>query len=136
MTRRLIVASLIATLSVIVAACSDDAATETTAPPGDRSSAVGPGISITEALEGPVGEVLLINGFIVAREGGDVLLAEALAESYPPQAGGATLVVEGLDMGSIDGANTAEGVTWTDTQIQLTGTIEAGVLTVLSTTSG
>jgi hypothetical protein len=78
----------------------------------------------------PDGSTVTVDGFLVATEGGDVLLAEALAESYPPQAGGATLMIEGLDPLTVPGAITDMGVTWTDGAIQLEGTITAGVLTV------
>ena len=69
---------------------------------GGASSAVGPGITIAQALDSDLDEPLLVNGFLVA-SGEEVLLCEALAESFPPQCGGDSLLVEGLDLASIDG---------------------------------
>ncbi|NIA25404.1 MAG: hypothetical protein GWP04_07515 [Gammaproteobacteria bacterium] len=57
-----------------------------------------------------------------------VYLAETLAESYPPQPGGAHLIVQGLDLSHVDGLSTVRGITWSDEQVQLLGTIQDGVL--------
>jgi hypothetical protein len=91
---------------------------------------VEPGITVREALESPDGATVAVDGFLIAAEGHDVLLAERLAESHPPQPGGATLVVEGLDPRAVPGAITDMGVTWTDGAVQLIGTISDGILRV------
>ncbi|MGH3092050.1 MAG: hypothetical protein ACRDOG_06950 [Gaiellaceae bacterium] len=91
--------------------------------------AAGPGISIEEALASELDEMLLVNGNLLA-EGGDVRLCSALAESFPPQCGGASLLVEGLKLEEVDGLVTEGDVSWTDRPTQLLGVVEDGVLTV------
>ena len=95
-------------------------------------SGVGPGISIPEALTTTLAGPLLVNGFLVA-ESGEVRLCEALAESLPPQCGGASLRVDGFDLTSVPGRQTADGVTWSDEPIQILGTVVDGVMTVSTT---
>jgi hypothetical protein len=142
LTRRRTPAAVLAAAALILftAACADDDAVTTTrlqAPTTTEGEAttttekpVGAGMTVADALAEPGGTPVKVDGFLVAAEGGDVLLAEVLAESYPPQAGGAVLVVEGLDPASVPGAITDMGVTWTDGAIQLEGTVTGGVLTV------
>ena len=93
---------------------------------------VGPGISIPEALTTTLQGPLLVNGFLVA-ESGEVRLCEALAESLPPQCGGASLRVDGFDLASLPDSQSAGGVTWSDAPIQILGTVADGVLTVSTT---
>ncbi len=70
-----------------------------------------------------------VEGFLVHRNG-VTRLCELLAESYPPQCGGSSVRVEGLDLNSVAGLTTAEGVTWSDDLVRLTGRLRDGVLTV------
>ena len=70
-----------------------------------------------------------VEGFLVHRDG-VTLLCELLAESYPPQCGGSSVRVEGLDLESVAGLKTAEGVTWSDGVVRLTGRLRDGVLTI------
>lgn len=70
-----------------------------------------------------------VEGFLVHR-GGVTLLCELLAESYPPQCGGLSVRVEGLNLESVAGLTTAEGVTWSDDVVRLSGRLRDGVLTV------
>lgn len=97
---------------------------------------VGPGISVAEALQSTLAGPLLVNGFVVTTADDTVYLAEALAESLPPQPGGATLIVEGLDLDVLDGLTSAQGITWSDQPVQILGDVADGVLTVSATTSG
>ena len=99
------------------------------------SLAVGPGISVAEALTSDLSQPLLVNGFIVTDAEGTVFLAESLAESFPPQAGGAKLIVEGLDLTLLEGMTNASGISWTDQPVQVLGTVQNGVLTVAVTAS-
>lgn len=70
-----------------------------------------------------------VEGFLVHRDG-VTLLCELLAESYPPQCGGSSVRVDGLNLESVAGLTTAEGVTWSDDVVRLTGRLRDGVLTV------
>jgi len=119
-------------LAVALLSACDSSEDEPTSPP---SSAMGPGISIADALASDSDQPLLVNGAIVATTT-DVRLCEVLLESYPPQCGGDYLIVEGLDLSTIDGLEEASGVSWTDFAFQLLGTVQDGVLTVNSLTSG
>ena len=124
---------VLALTMALLAACGadpDDSGTD-----AGVSSGVGPGITVAEALESTVPGPLLINGFIVA-DSEKTVLAELLAESMPPQAGGATLIVEGLDLSTIPELKSAQGISWTDHQVQLLGEVSDGVLTVSSLSSG
>jgi hypothetical protein len=89
----------------------------------------GHGISIDEALASDSDEMLLVTGNILAQDG-EVRLCSALAESFPPQCGGASLVVEGLKLEEVDGLITEGDVSWTDRPIQLLGVVGDGALTV------
>ncbi len=108
--------------SVSAAACGDSGVV----------SGVGPGISIGEALASDLQGPLLINGHLHAQDG-QVRLCELLAESFPAQCGGRALMVEGLDLTTMDGLTTEGSVTWSDQPVQLLGTVEGEVLTVTVT---
>ncbi len=92
-------------------------------------SAVGPGISIEEALAFDGEQPLLVNGVIVA-SGEEVRLCSALAESFPPQCGEPSLIVEGLDLDSLTGLSSEGAVTWSEEQVQLVGSVSDATLTV------
>jgi hypothetical protein len=62
--------------------------------------------------------------------GEEIRLCSALAESFPPQCGGASLLVEGLSLGDVDGLITEGDVSWTDRPIELLGVVADGTLTV------
>jgi hypothetical protein len=116
------VAALLA--ATTLAACGgDDSANDGTGP------ATQPGISIDEALASDSDEPLLVSGNLLAL-GDDVRLCSALAESFPPQCGGSSLVVEGLNLQEVDGLITEGDVSWTDRPIQLPGVVSDGTLTV------
>jgi hypothetical protein len=84
----------------------------------------GPGISVPEAIAsaGDVGEVL-VNGNLFIDPGGTVRLCDAIAESFPPQCGGARLEVRGLDLEGVPQLQEANGVRWAE-GIQLFGRVE------------
>jgi hypothetical protein len=128
--------ALIATLAAAgaLAGCggddvaADDAASGPTVPQASGLGA-GPGISIDDALASDSDEMLLVNGNLLAQDG-EVRLCSALAESFPPQCGGASLVVEGLKLEQVDGLVGEGGVSWTDRPIQLLGVVGDGTMTV------
>jgi len=93
---------------------------------------VGPGISIGEALTSNLTGPLLINGLLHAQND-QARLCETLAESFPPQCAGRFLVVEGLDLMTMDGLRSEGSVTWSDQPVQVLGTVEDEVLTVAGT---
>lgn len=95
-------------------------------------SGVGPGISIGEALTSKLTGPLLINGLLHVQND-KARLCETLAESFPPQCAGRFLVVEGLDLMTVDGLRSEGSVTWSDQPVQILGTVEDEVLTVAGT---
>ena len=117
---------------------SDDTSGGSSGPGGDDSAGLGagPGISIDEAIDSTLDGPLLVNGYIVAEEGGEVRFCSALMESYPPQCGGSSLIVEGLNLEEVDALESAQGVSWTSADTQLLGTVEDGVLKVSTDSQG
>jgi hypothetical protein len=92
-------------------------------------------LSVEEAIASGAEGHVTVRGFLVAADGEPVRLCAALAESYPPQCGVASIVVEGLDLATVDGLTTPPEpqyahTSWTDAVIELRGELEDGVLTV------
>ena len=75
--------------------------------------------------EGPAA----VTGSLLAN-GDDVKLCAALAESFPPQCGGGSISVVGLDLDALDGLTTEGDVTWSDLPITVEGVLADGTLTV------
>ena len=112
--RRIITVLLLG--GVLVAACGGEATDDTAAVPvvpdsvisdglpladDDNAtvlSGVGPGISVEEALASTLDGPLLVNGYVFVYPDGSVVFADLILESFPPQPGGATVTVEGLDV--------------------------------------
>jgi hypothetical protein len=118
--------------AALLAGCgvNDDSDDDSPAGPSQVSGmAAGPGISIEEALASDSDEQILVNGNLLA-EGGEVRFCSALAESFPPQCGGPSLRIQGVELEEVDGLVTEGEVSWTDRPIQLLGIVEDGVLTV------
>jgi hypothetical protein len=86
-------------------------------------------VSIEEAVDAGSDEPQLVSGNLLAL-GEEIRLCSALAESFPPQCGGASLLVEGLSLGDVDGLITEGDVSWTDRPIELLGVVADGTLTV------
>jgi|FLYL01.1.fsa_nt_gi hypothetical protein len=128
---------LVLILAAAVVACSDPATSISTTAPPDASGirpadgvtplAMGPGISVEEALADGVDDLVLVNGYLFVSRDGSVLLASGLAESYPPTPAGATIPVTGLDLTEFDLVE-AQGVHWTEEPVQILGSVEDGVL--------
>ncbi|MDJ0496315.1 MAG: hypothetical protein QNJ75_12730 [Acidimicrobiia bacterium] len=118
MKRTVVFAALVTTL---FAACGDDASDEAAEP-----------VSIADAID-TEGEVV-VTGYLFVLDGDSVVLAELIAESFPPQPGGATITVEGLDLAALDLEEAPEGselatTRWSSEPVSLTGSISSGVLT-------
>lgn len=113
-------------------ACGDD-----DADPGDGATGDGSGaapMSIADAATAGDGTEVTVTGFLLRDNDQPLVLSELLAESYPPQAGGATIEVadpsieELADQAGVTPSETG-GVAWLDRPITLTGVVEAGRLT-------
>jgi len=146
--RRIITVLLLG--GVLTAACGGEATDDAAEPPpvseptisdglplADDNATVplgmGPGISVADALASSLDGPLLVNGYVFVYADGSVVLADLIAESFPPQPGGASVMVEGFDLMQIpltEGpADTEIAITaWTEMPVQLLGEIVNGVL--------
>jgi hypothetical protein len=121
---------------LVLAACggAEDGGSDPTvgAVPG---SAMGPGISIEDALTNNSGQPLLVNGFLFVDGDGTVIMASFMAESLPPIPGGDQVAVEGLDLGGYRFSE-SQGLRWTDDSVQVLGVLNGNTLTASNTLSG
>jgi hypothetical protein len=134
----MLTASLV--LAVVLSGCGvEQGAGATTTTTTGPSAGI---ITIEQALLAERGSTILARGALVAPNGGDVsqmVLASVLLESYPPQAGGATLGLAGLDLEDLVGLSSTGDqpdmaqVTWSDYWMVLGGVIKDGVLEVQQT---
>jgi hypothetical protein len=87
-------------------------------------------LTVSEALNATPGSTITVRGYVIATAG-TTLLCEMLAESYPPQPGGAQMVLEGLDIAALLGTETAGDTAWTRDQHNVTGIAGGDVLRVV-----
>ncbi len=135
MKRIVVLLAIVTVASVVVAACGDDGDLVSSPVSGvgpGISSGVGPGITVGVALISNLTGPLLINGQLHV-QGDRARLCESFAESFPPQCAGRSLVVQGLDLTTIDGLTSEGSVTWSDQTVQVLGTVEGEALTVAGT---
>jgi hypothetical protein len=90
---------------------------------------------VSEALATDASGIIAVKGFLVTDETG-ARLCEALAESYPPQCGGASVPVVGYEEMVDVPLQNAQGVTWTDDVLSLFGELLDGVFVVDPTVTG
>lgn len=96
--------------------------------PGDSSGmVVGEGLTVEEALATDAEGVIAVQGFIVSDASG-IRLCGVLAESMPPQCGGASVQVSDLATVDPDDLTSAQGVTWSDQPVTILGEIIEGTL--------
>ncbi len=93
------------------------------------------GLSVSDALATDATGTIAVRGFLLADETG-ARLCELLAESLPPQCGGASLPVTGYEEVLGVPLASAQGVTWTDITVALFGEIIDGTLVVDPTVAG
>ncbi|HSL25257.1 MAG TPA: hypothetical protein VLA54_03175 [Acidimicrobiia bacterium] len=106
---------------LILAGCQDGTETPTT---------FGPALSVAEALMGAEGPVN-VRGFIFADDTGTVTLADAMAESFPPQPAGATLTVVGLDLNPFN-LESGGGRSWSVEPVEIVGNLQGQTLVVIA----
>jgi len=101
------------------------------------------GLTVSEALATDATGVLAVQGALFGDDQG-WRLCEVLAESFPPQCGGASLPLGNFDQSTIDDLPDDEnlsiqenqGITWSDGPMLLFGEIVDGTLMVDSTVAG
>ena len=107
-------AGVVAIILLLIAACGGDGSDKVT--------------SISDAANADDGTDAELTGFVISVSG-DTRICSEILESFPPQCGGASVLVVGLDLASLD-TQTEGNVTWTNQNVTLTGTIEDGALKV------
>lgn len=89
-------------------------------------------LSVDEALETGLEGPVVVRGALVIVEGSPPRLCAALAESFPPQCGGSSLVIQGLEVSRITTLEIEPPVSWAES-VELLGSLRDGVLLVSDT---
>lgn len=85
----------------------------------------GPGLAIRDVPAGG-GSSLLVNGSLLIDPAGTAWLCEALGESSPPTCVGPHLRVVNLDDATAAALTSGGGARWSDSPVQLFGTVRPG----------
>lgn len=93
------------------------------------------GLSISEAQKVTSGQIVAVTGHVL-QEGQGASLCEVLAESYPPQCGGAKLVIANPEATGEIPLTEAQGVRWSEEYVVVLGRISDGHLTIETAASG
>lgn len=83
-------------------------------------------LRVADALDAGVDGPFLMSGFYLADSTG-ARLCEALAESYPPQCGGASIPLSVDVAAPAEGLSTEGDVTWSEGPVSVEGEIVDGV---------
>ena len=94
---------------------------------GGSGVVVDDALAVADAIAVGGSGIVAVQGFIIQDASG-IRLCEALAESMPPQCGGASVGVANLDTVDPDDLATSQGVSWTDLPVVIIGEIVDGVL--------
>lgn len=93
------------------------------------------GLTVSEALATDAEGTIAVQGFVIVVDGTS-LLCEALAESFPPQCGGASIEITGFEQALGAPITSAQGASWTEERVGFLGEIVDGTLVVDPTTQG
>ena len=88
-----------------------------------------PIVNLTVAEAANASGQVVVNGFLVDVNG-ESRLCEVLAESFPPQCGGASITMTSLEQIDPDDLMTEGDVTWTDFPVTVLGEMVDGTLVV------
>lgn len=89
----------------------------------------GGGLSVADALATDTDGPIAVVGFLIQDADG-ARLCDLLAESLPPQCGGASIELSDISTIDPDELKTAQGVTWTDFPVTVIGEIAGSVFNV------
>ena len=84
-------------------------------------------LTVSDALEVPNGSAVLVRGFYVD-SGDGPRLCEALAESFPPQCGGASVELTDIDQIDPDSIQSNQSTNWSDEPVVIVGQMVDGTL--------
>jgi hypothetical protein len=120
------------TVSDAAPTVSDGLPTDSSGDAGDTVMApVGPTMTVAELLAAGSGGPYSVIGYLFVLADGSVVLADAIAESYPPQPGGAQVAVEGVNLQTVPLVEPTDpalaAVQWTEVPIELIGSLEGEV---------
>lgn len=85
-----------------------------------------PGLPITSVVDAPIDGGFVISGFYFD-DGSGPRLCEALAESFPPQCGGASIQFDNTAGADVGVLSIEQGVTWSDQPVVVEGEVVDGV---------
>lgn len=134
-----IVAALV--VAVLAVACGSRVDPDTPAPTTGPPTSVAPAtttttttraddtLSVEEALAVDDGTTVVVTGALFV-EDDTVRLCSAVAESFPPQCGGTSLVVEGLDLSDLE-LEEEQGIRWSEGSVEIEGVMSGEVLSVV-----
>ncbi len=123
---------------IVASDCEADALVCGDAIPSDSDSTgmpAGGGITVSEALQRSAVGAITVQGFLFD-DGSGPLLCEVLAESFPPQCGGASIPISGYESAISVPLVSEQNVTWSDQSVSVSGDFVDGVFVVDSTVSG
>jgi hypothetical protein len=114
---------------------SGDLPTDPGDPAGDAGGTVmapvGPPRTVAELLETEGPGPYSVKGYLFVLEDGTIVLSDLIAESYPPQPGGARVDVEGVNLQTVPLTEPTDSelatVRWTEIPIELIGSLEGDV---------
>ena len=126
-------------VGLLAAACGDDGPGETLTPGADTApagSALGPGVTIADAIASKLDGPLLVNGWLWRQSNGEIRLCTTLSGTTPPACGKPSLAVVGLDLDSLPNLRSERGTTTSLKPAQVLGTVAGGVLRVARNVTG
>ncbi len=133
---RIVAALVVAVLAVACGSRVDpDTPAPTTGPPTSAAPATttttraDDTLSVEEALAVDDGTTVVVTGALFV-EDDTVRLCSAVAESFPPQCGGASLEVEGLDLSDLE-LEEEQGIRWSEGSVEVEGVMSGDVLSVV-----
>jgi len=120
-------------LAAMLAGCADPVGPPVASDPAsgdpvlviaDGDPDVGSGLSVEQALtHRATDDLVSVAGALFVDPDGTARLCDAIAESFPPQCGGARIVVQGLDLDAIANLQTEGDVSWAE-GVTLFGSVE------------
>jgi len=113
---------IVVVLVFLLVACGSETGAPSSAAPADP-------LTVSQALASDLDEPLLVQGLFIDSGDGQQRLCAAVLDSFPPQCGEPSVLVEGVAPAELDGARSSGDVTWVDVA-QLLGRVQDGVMTV------
>jgi len=90
------------------------------------------GLTVADAMTTDATGVIAVKGFLLVDDSG-ARLCEVLAESYPPQCGGASISITNYEEVLSVPLSSTQGVSWTDDYVSFLGEMVDGTLVVDAT---